>query len=341
MEPTRTKQKEPNMEQTVVDRPAPPADAPSRYEPCETCGAPLDRQQRYCVNCASPRPGASSPAATYFGAVSRRSRQLRAAPAPRGSSARAAAVVFFALLPAAVGLGVVVGHSGNSGSNADTAGLVAALKASGTGTSTSDTALASDTGGGSITSDFSLPSGYAVQLDTLPVKGTDADAVKSAESSATSKGAKDVGIINPADFTIKPDPGSSSYVLYSGEFKSQGDAQKALGKLKKDFKDAKVIHVTAASGGAAGASGAVNKSGASDSSGGAGGKVIAHTSHGDIHSVQNIAPTQADQDIGARIAAQQAQQTGHNYVQNQANLPDVIAVGGDGSSPPPPTSPGD
>jgi hypothetical protein len=338
MDPTSTQQKEPIMEQTVAERPAPPAGASSRYEPCETCGAPLDRQQRYCVNCASPRPGASSPAATYFGAVARRSRQLRSTPAPRGSSARAAAVVFFALLPAAVGLGVVVGHS-NSGSNADTAGLVAALKSSGAATGTGDTALTSDTSGGTIASDFSLPSGYAVELDTLPVKGTDSDAVKSAESAATGKGAKDVGIINPADFTIKPDPGSSSYVLYSGEFKSKGDAQKALAKLKKDFKDAKVIHVTSATGAAAGAG--AGKSGTSDSSGGAGGKVIAHTSHGDVHSVQNIAPTQADQDAGARIAAQQAQQTGQNYVQNQANLPDVIAVGGDGSSPPPPTSPGD
>ena len=32
-----------------------PLAIPQGYEPCEECGAPLDPQQRYCVNCAARR----------------------------------------------------------------------------------------------------------------------------------------------------------------------------------------------------------------------------------------------------------------------------------------------
>ena len=329
------------MEQPTADRAATATTESSRYERCESCGAPLDSQQRYCVNCAVRRPGVPSPAAAYFGAVTRLNRQRRAPNAPRGHSARAASVVFFALLPAAVGLGVIVGHSGGSGSNAETADLLSALKGSSLQTGAAGASLASDSGAAAaIPSDFSLDKGYAVEIDLLPIKSTDSDAVQSAEDAATSKGAKDVGVINPADFTIKPDQGTSDYILYSGEFKSRGDAQKALGGLTKDFTNAKVIQVSSVAG--AGSATGGGKSGTSDSSGGAGGKVIATSGHGDVHSVSNVKPTQADQAAGARIAQQQAQQTGQNYVHNQASLPDVIAVGGDGTSTaPPPTTPGD
>lgn len=89
------------------------------YEPCEECGAPLDPQQRYCVNCAARRGNGANPSSRYFAMMSKRSHRppLRA-PAKTGSGSRAAAVGFFALLPIAVAIGVVVGRSGNdSGEN--------------------------------------------------------------------------------------------------------------------------------------------------------------------------------------------------------------------------------
>jgi hypothetical protein len=88
-----------------------------RYEPCEECGAPLDPQQRYCVNCAARRPsGGANPSSRYFATMSKRAHR----PPPRppvkgGSNSRAAAVAFFALLPIAVAIGVVVGRSGSDG----------------------------------------------------------------------------------------------------------------------------------------------------------------------------------------------------------------------------------
>jgi hypothetical protein len=86
------------------------------YEPCEECGAPLDPQQRYCVECAARRGNGANPSSRYFAAMSKRARRPVARPAARSASgSRAAAVGFFALLPIAVAIGVVVGRGGSDG----------------------------------------------------------------------------------------------------------------------------------------------------------------------------------------------------------------------------------
>ena len=96
-----------------------PTKPPQGYEPCEECGAPLDPQQRYCVECAARRGNGSNPASRYFAAMSKKSRrpQVKGQAKPPGGGSRAAAVGFFALLPIAVALGVVVGRSGGNGSS--------------------------------------------------------------------------------------------------------------------------------------------------------------------------------------------------------------------------------
>jgi len=84
------------------------------FEPCEECGAPMDPQQRYCVNCAARRGNGANPASRYFATMSKRARRPLARPAAKpGPTSRAAAVGFFALLPIAVALGVMVGRSGS------------------------------------------------------------------------------------------------------------------------------------------------------------------------------------------------------------------------------------
>jgi len=91
--------------------------SPGQYEPCEECGAPLDPQQRYCVNCGARRGNGANPSSRYFAAMSKRAHRPPPRPAAKkGSGSRAAAVGFFALLPIAVAIGVVVGRSGNDGS---------------------------------------------------------------------------------------------------------------------------------------------------------------------------------------------------------------------------------
>ena len=116
----------------------------STYEPCEECGAPLDPQQRYCVNCAARRGNGANPSSRYFAAMSKKARRpLSRPPAKTGPGSRAAAVGFFALLPIAVALGVVVGRSDSGGS--DNEALLQALRQqeAATATSTAGTATAS------------------------------------------------------------------------------------------------------------------------------------------------------------------------------------------------------
>jgi hypothetical protein len=86
------------------------------YEPCEECGAPLDPLQRYCVECAARRGNGANPSSQYFAAMSKRARRPLARQAAKPAPAsRAAAVGFFALLPIAVAIGVVVGRGGSDG----------------------------------------------------------------------------------------------------------------------------------------------------------------------------------------------------------------------------------
>ncbi len=94
----------------------PVAAGQGHYEPCEECGAPLDPQQRYCVECAARRGNGANPSSKYFAAMSKRARRPVARPAAKSApGGRAAAVGFFALLPIAVAIGVVVGRSGSDG----------------------------------------------------------------------------------------------------------------------------------------------------------------------------------------------------------------------------------
>ncbi len=93
---------------------------PQAYEPCEECGAPMDPQQRYCINCAARRGNGANPSSRYFAAASKRAHRPPARPrAKAASNSRAAAVGFFALLPIAVAIGVVVGRSGSDSNESE------------------------------------------------------------------------------------------------------------------------------------------------------------------------------------------------------------------------------
>jgi hypothetical protein len=136
---------------TVEAPRTPKAQAPNhdaRYEPCEECGAPMDPQQRYCVHCAARRGNGANPSSRYFAAMSSKARRppVRVGE-KRGGGSRVAAVSFFALLPIAVAIGVVVGRAG---SGPDDSAILEALRQQGTSTATSGVTaggLASDSGG--------------------------------------------------------------------------------------------------------------------------------------------------------------------------------------------------
>jgi len=206
-----------------------PVKRPQAYEPCEECGAAMDPQQRYCVNCAARRGNGANPASRYFATMSKRARRPLARPAAKPSpTSRAAAVAFFALLPLAVGLGVVVGRSG-SGGDSDNEALLQALR--------------------------ERPAATA----TAAVPAT-------AGATKNKKAAK---------------------------------AGKAAGKGE--------------------------------------GKVVAHTSNGDVHEVTNFKASKQKEEEDTKAVEENPEQTGENYIKAQQNLPDVIVVGGDGGSSPAPS----
>jgi SPOR domain len=279
------------------------------YEPCEVCGAPLDDGQRYCVNCATRRREAGNPTGRYFANAARRARRASPDGAPAAaappSAGRAAAVLLLLLLPIAVAVGVLVGRG--NGNNDDK--LLAAINNVGTTGAATGTSLASAPA--TLTSDFTLDKGFTVKLSTLPA-GSDQAAADAAKSDAKSKGAADVGIIAPADFTLTPADPSGDYVLYSGQFKTKAEAEQALKKLKKSFPKATVVAVKR------------NASGE--------GAVVANTDFGAVHKVagSKVTPQKVQQDT--QQLDQFNKQTGDSYVQSQKGLPDVVAVGGGGSS---------
>ncbi|MDX6636249.1 MAG: hypothetical protein QOF06_2452 [Solirubrobacterales bacterium] len=122
-----------------------PVRRPQASEPCEECGAAMDPQQRYCVNCAARRGNGANPASRYFATMSKRARRPLARPAAKQSpTSRAAAVAFFALLPLAVGLGVVVGRSGSDGGDNSDA-LLQALRERPAATAAAGTATTAST----------------------------------------------------------------------------------------------------------------------------------------------------------------------------------------------------
>lgn len=102
---------------------------PAGYEPCEECGAPMDPQQRYCVNCAARRGNGANPSSRYFAAMTAKARKPLTGPKKEKAppTSRAAAVGFFALLPIAVALGVIVGRGGSDRGDSDA--LLQALRA--------------------------------------------------------------------------------------------------------------------------------------------------------------------------------------------------------------------
>jgi hypothetical protein len=123
-----------------------PLQRPQTFEPCEECGAPMDPQQRYCVNCAARRGNGANPASRYFAMMSKRARRpLAGRGAKQSPGSRAAAVAFFSLLPLAVGLGLVVGRSGAGGDDNSDA-LLQALKERPAATATTGGAAAGAAG---------------------------------------------------------------------------------------------------------------------------------------------------------------------------------------------------
>ena len=277
-----------------------------QYEPCEQCEAPMDAQQRFCIVCGANRRHPDDPVAHYLQRVRKPAPvAVESTSSSRWGDGRVLLAVL-ALIPVAAAAGVLVAKDD---AKADP-NLIAALEAqqkalSKAGPATAAAPVSNVNTGNALSSDFSLDKGFVVQLSTLPFKTTDKAAGDQAVSGAEDDGAKDVGIINPDDFTLKPASGGD-YIVYSGEFKTKAEADKALKDLEKDFPDAKVVEVkplTAGGGGVAGPAGSI-----------------------DADAEYQATPTQQQEEEGAQVVQEIQDKVGEDYVDQQRQLPDTIVV---------------
>lgn len=308
-------------EQPTVEAGQAPSDhsGSTAYQQCDSCGSAVDESQRYCVVCGTRRKHSNDPAARFLSQATRR-RRTSAAPtavSAAGASGRRstsfATAALIAVIPLALGAGVLIGRSSSGGD----ANLIAALKAQKapviqySGTAPASGAAATGQGSGTavaaLVSTFKGPKGYAIQLGTLPAGTTQAAATK-AEHADRAKGAASVGLISLSEFSVKPKPSSGAYVIYSGDYSTSQAADNALGKLKHKFPGAKVIAVTAVS-----TANAVTND-----------KVLTKTRYGSAHQVTSYKPSSAALQQGANVAAKDSHSTGKTA--SGVGLPDVVAV---------------
>jgi hypothetical protein len=290
-----------------IASPQPPPASASGASACPACGSPLAADQRYCLECGERQPqtseflrssapvGSSPPASP----PSAPSGQPAAGAQPGRNSNTVSLLAGVGVLLLALGVGVLIGRSGASSKQSPAPVQVVTAGGVGTGSSTE----------ASFTGDWpSGTSGYTVQLQTLPVTGTTVASVAAAKAAAGGKGAPAVGALKSEEFASLS---GENYVIYSGDFHKQSEAQKALATLKKNFPGAKVIHVSeSGSGGSGGGGGGSGSGGASHSSGGS--KPSAPSS------LSKPAPSSA-------LPSHKA--SGKKFEEESAKLPNVVSTG--------------
>lgn len=285
----------------VATTPQPVAAGP--WEPCEHCDAPLDTLQRYCVRCGTRRARAGDPVARHFAVSARKARATPAPAAPqredRTANLKTAAALV--LIPIAAGIGVLVGQNRSSDDR-----VLEALRAQkapivnvGTGASSAGTAAQAAITT-AVASDFPRARGFAVKLRTLAVSRTSARDVTAAVAALKARGAANVRIVAPGDFTVTPSAGSDVYVLVSGAFAERAAAERLSKALRRTFPAAAVVEIARVAAPTAGGATATPAAGAK--------------------------PSQKELDESRKALREITSKTGTSYVQQQRHLPDTIVV---------------
>lgn len=300
-------------------------------EPCAACGTPLDSDQRYCLECGARRGDARLPFERYLGETSPKLAAAQGAPpdavVPVATSranepSPLGTVLGVALLGGILLIGVLLGRG--SGSN-DTTTPVVVSGAATTGTAATSTGggSATDVSNTKVTSEWpDGKNGWTVELGTLPKDGTTAADVDATKQDLTSKGAKDLGVLDSDLYASLP---AGNYIVYSGVYDTKADADKALKDLGSGFPDAQVVEVSDQKPSSTGSSG-----------GGSGGGSLLGGNGGGGGGGSTEKPVQAStQDL------QQLQNTTGDDYQNQINnIPDTIATPGQAPPDDPSVKPG-
>lgn len=231
---------------TVIDPDPPTLQHGAPGEQCANCTAPLAADQRYCLNCGTRRAPTRVPVAaaghTSPLAVTTSVTRAPGAAVPAAVQRLGGAWGVAALLLLALGVGVVIGRSGQSEAPVAAVPPAPVIISSGaTGpaaaTTIADTTAAKD--------EWPDQDGFTVQLGELPKDGTDQAAADAAKAAADAKGATDTGILDAGEHGLT----EGRLVLYSGVFDTKKEATAALKDVKSAYPDARVIKVAATSDG--------------------------------------------------------------------------------------------
>lgn len=238
-----------SVKQTIV--------APSlaaQRETCAACGGVLLPDQRYCLNCGWRRTDSRVPYAELLGGEAPDA--TGGAPGRPGAASAAAvsgagwspvvAMVGVGVVTLVLGVGVLIGRSVSGSPRRASAPQVITVGG------TSASGQSAPGAGAAFTGDWPAgKDGYTVALQSLSKDQTQPTAVAAAKTAALTKGAPGVGAL---DSDTYPSLDGGQYIVYSGVYKTQAEASKALKALKAKFPQAKVIHVskTASDGGSTG-----------------------------------------------------------------------------------------
>ncbi len=262
-------------------------------EPCATCAAPLAGDQVYCLNCGQRRGPGRFQLSSYLGNGAPANGSVPDAAAAGRSSEPSpwAAVMGVGLLGVMLLIGVLIGRGNDSG---ETPAPVVQVEGAGTQTAESGEGSAeTDSTGGEVTTDWPQgETGWTIELGTLPKDGTEAGDVEAATADAESTGASDVGVLDSDQYASLP---GGNYVIYSGIYPNEADAEAALSDLEANFPDAQVIEVS-------------DEEATADAGGGGGGLVGAGSSGDepveatteDLENLENLSPEEyqdASQDL--------------------------------------------
>ena len=282
---------------------ASPITQASTADRCRSCGAALAHDQRYCLECgercvpmSSVLAGSPSGAqAGEPGSPAQHPPGIAPDERPRQRNAALTVIAGVGVLLLAMGVGVLIGRAGEGKQTPGPAQVITVDQGGGSAPAAGAGTEAT------FTSDWPAGSkGYTVQLQTLPAASA-VSAVAAAKSAASGKGAAGVGALKAEEF---PSLTSTGYVIYSGDYHTRAEAQKALASLKKSFPAATVVEVSSGS-----AKGSASSTPASTRSG---------------SSINHPAPPSV---LKTNKAAGSGKGAGKNYEEESAKLPDVVETG--------------
>ncbi len=290
---------------------------------CRSCGVGLDTDQRYCLNCGTRRAGSRLDFERYLAPPAPEVPLAAGGPAvvpvsapaeiaPKSDWTPFAAVSILAGLGVILVIGVLIGRGGGGDSGQQVV-VPAATATPSTATAAAPTETQAQTENASTGSATTFTSdwpdgknGFTVEVGTLPKSGTTPDAIAAAMKDVEAKGASGVGALDSDQYPTLP---GGTYVIYAGVFTTKAEATKALGELKGDFPDAKVVQVSKTA-----ATPAAQKGPATNSA----------------DELVQAGKDDADQPVTASDDALDdlASQTGDEYQETIKNLPDEISTEG-------------